>query len=235
MLAVLSIRKENIHFPVSKLLCLENTHNRAGGSVIPKHHIDRLCDLAHSKGLKVHLDGARLFNAVAALNCDVKDLVANVDSIQFCLSKGLGAPIGSMLVGPAEFIQRARHLRKMLGGGMRQVGVIAAAGLIALREGPSRLQEDHDNCKLLAELLKKVPGVELDVAKVQTNMLYISTASSRTPEAAKWAAELKQRGVLSNATGEHAVRFVTHLDVKEADIRHAADVILQVGELFNKQ
>lgn len=217
---------------MTRLLCLENTHNRAGGSVIPVAHIDALCAVAKTKGLKVHLDGARLFNAATALDLPVKELVKSIDSIQFCLSKGLGAPIGSLLVGTTELIQRARHLRKMLGGGMRQVGVLAAAGLIALREGPSRLKDDHANCKLLAELCGKTSGLTLDVAKVQTNMLYVNTRTSKVPDATKWVAALKERGVLSNATGENAVRFVTHVDVSQDDIQHAGQVIAEVGNLF---
>src|SRR5438270_2323173 len=153
------------------LIVLENTHNMAGGTVSPKETIDEVCRYAKAAGIPVHMDGARIFNAAAALKKPVAEITKNVDSVMFCLSKGLGAPIGSLLVGSAKFIERARSVRKALGGGMRQVGIIAAAGLIALEKMPARLGEDHANAKFLAQGLAKIPGIKIDAASVQTNIV----------------------------------------------------------------
>src|SRR5947208_849034 len=164
-----AIRPKIYYRPQTALISLENTHNMAGGTVYPTKVAHEICDNAHDAGIAVHLDGARIFNAATYLGEDVAEMTKKFDSIQFCLSKGLGAPVGSMIVGSREFIERSRSLRKMLGGGMRQAGVLAAAGLVALEKGPGRLQVDHDNAKLLSNQLATNPGITLNPAKVQTN------------------------------------------------------------------
>src|SRR3954465_12987915 len=165
------IRPKAPLFAQTGLISLENTHNMAGGTIYPQAVADEVCESAHERGLPVHLDGARIFNAAAALGKPVRDLTQRFDSIMFCLSKGLGAPVGSMLLGSGEFIAKARIMRKALGGGMRQAGVIAAAGLIALEKMPARLGEDHANARVIAEGLAKIPGMRVDPKKVQTNIV----------------------------------------------------------------
>src|ERR1700751_1235697 len=163
------IRPKIYYDSQTALVCLENSSNMAGGTVYPTSRVDEICERAHALGLKVHLDGARIFNAATALGDNVANMTRNVDSVMFCLSKGLGSPVGSMILGSREFIERARVYRKMFGGGMRQVGVIAAAGLIALENSPSRLHEDHANARDLAEGVAKIPGLKIDPASVKTN------------------------------------------------------------------
>jgi threonine aldolase len=206
------------------LIALENTHNMAGGTVYSKNQIDDICDHAHAAGLPVHLDGARIFNAATALNTDVASLTAKCDSVMFCLSKGLAAPVGSMLVGSKEFIERARCVRKMLGGGMRQVGVLAAAGLIALEKMPARLIEDHRNARLIADSLSGVPGLDVEPEKVCTNILMIGV--SRTGlDSEKFAGLLKEKGVLVSLLDSARIRVVTHNDVSREQVCRAADTI----------
>src|SRR6058998_454033 len=166
-----AIRPKVYYRSQTALIALENTHNMAGGTVYPTKLSEEICDRAHDAGIRVHLDGARIFNAATYLGENVVDMTRKFDSIQFCLSKGLGAPVGSMIVGSREFIERCRSIRKMLGGGMRQAGVLAAAGLIALEEGPKRLAIDHDNAQFLAAQLAETPGIALDPSKVQTNIV----------------------------------------------------------------
>ena len=193
------------------LICLENTHNFAGGSVMTAEHCADICDKAHMLNLPVHMDGARIFNASTALNTRVADLARKCDSVQFCLSKGLGAPVGSILVGSKDLIQEARIWRKRLGGGMRQVGILAAAGLIALEESPKRLHEDHENARRLAEGISELPGVEVDLEKVVTNIVIFDV--SRTGKTSgEICAQLKDKGVLAIGFGS-AIRMVTHCGV----------------------
>src|SRR5437660_322798 len=173
-----AIRPKIYYRPQTALVALENTHNMAGGTVYPTKVADEICDKAHDAGVKVHLDGARIFNAATYLGEDVRQMTKKFDSIQFCLSKGLGAPVGSMIVGKCEFSARCRSIRKMLGGGMRQVGVLAAAGLVALEKGPKRLQIDHDNAKFLASELAAIPGITLDPRKVHTNIIILDLKKS---------------------------------------------------------
>src|SRR5688500_14187494 len=173
-----AIRAKVYYRPQTALICLENTVNMAGGTVYTTRAVDEICDRAHEQGIRVHLDGARVFNAATFLNDSVAAMTKNFDSVQFCLSKGLGAPVGSMIVGSRDFIERCRPIRKMLGGGMRQAGVLAAAGILALEEGPKRLQIDHDNARVLAEKLSMIPGIGLDPAKVQTNIVIFSVSTS---------------------------------------------------------
>lgn len=193
------------------LICLENTHNFAGGSVMTSDHCKEICDNAHAIGLPVHMDGARIFNAAAALNTSVAELTQKCDSVQFCLSKGLGAPVGSLLVGNKDFIKEARVWRKRLGGGMRQAGVIAAAGIVALNESPQLLNEDHANARRLAEGLAQMPGIKLDVEKVQTNIVIFDiTATGKAAD--EICLELSEKGIRAIGFG-NAIRMVTHCDV----------------------
>jgi threonine aldolase len=204
----------------TSLVALENTHNMAGGAVLPRDVSEDICARAHALGLPVHLDGARIFNAAAALNATVAEVARPFDSVMFCLSKGLGAPVGSLLVGARDFIREAFSWRKRLGGGMRQVGVLAAAGLVALEESPPRLAEDHANARRLAEGLAEMPGVAVDVEKVQTNIVIFDIAGTGLTTA-DLSARLKQRGVLANGVGPREMRMVTHYDVGRDDIARA--------------
>jgi len=205
------------------LVCLENTHNMAGGTVTPLAVLQEVWDGAHDAGLPVHLDGARVFNAAAALGISVAELTRGFDTVMFCLSKGLGAPVGSMLVGSREAIDEARIHRKALGGGMRQAGVLAAAGLIALEEMPSRLVEDHANARLLAEAIAAEPTAEIDLDAVQTNIVIFKLRDNG--DASAFCVALKEKGVLASAVGPHSVRFVTHYDVDKAACAKAASIV----------
>src|SRR5208282_3253405 len=214
------IREKIYYDSQTALVCLENTHNMHGGVVYPQEIADDVCDKAHAAGLKVHLDGARIFNASVAAGRSVADMTRKFDSVMFCLSKGLGAPVGSMLVGSRDFIEKARITRKLLGGGMRQAGVLAAAGLVALEETPKILHRDHENARRLAEGLAKIPGVAIDPQKVVTNILIFDvTGAGRT--AAEICADLAKRNVLSSPTGKFTIRMVTHYDVDRAAIDRA--------------
>ena len=201
------------------LIALENSHNLAGGSVLTRERTEDICARAHEKNLPVHLDGARIFNAATALGKTVASLARPADSVMFCLSKGLGAPVGSMLLGTRAFIDEARVIRKMLGGGMRQAGVLAAAGLIALEESPKRLDEDHANAKLLAEGLAALPGVKIDPEKVVTNIVIFDVAGTGM-SADTICMRLKEQGVLASGFGS-SIRMVTHYDVSRSDIERA--------------
>ena len=207
------------------LIWIENTHNMAGGTVTPLAVMQELVAGAHGRGLPIHLDGARVFNAAAALETDVGTLTRGFDTVNFCLSKGLCAPVGSVLVGSAEHMKRARPLRKALGGGMRQAGILAAAGLIALEQMPARLHEDYANAKQLAVALSQVEGLHLRVEDVETNIVIFTTEF----DAVELVAGMKQRAVLASAIGPHSVRLVTHRDVDAAACARAAEVITQVA------
>lgn len=207
------------------LICLENSHNMAGGTVTPLAVLEEIWDGAERAGLPVHLDGARVFNAAAALNSSVETITRGFDTVMFCLSKGLGAPVGSMLVGSREAMDEARCHRKALGGGMRQAGVLAAAGLIALREMPSRLHEDHANARLLAEALAESFNVSIDVDAVQTNIIIFRLNGGN---AAGFVAGLREHGVLASAIGTDSVRFVTHHDVSREECKRAAHLTMAV-------
>jgi threonine aldolase len=202
------------------LLVLENTHNMAGGTVTPAAAMEEICTQAHRRNLPVHLDGARIFNAATYLGAPVAEITRAFDSVMFCLSKGLGAPVGSMLTGSRDLIQHARAVRKALGGGMRQAGILAAAGLIALEHGPARLHEDHANARLLAEGLAAIPGVQIDLATVQTNIV-ICDVSGTGQSSTEIVAALKSQGVLAGTVNPQLVRFVTHLNVSSAACRQA--------------
>jgi threonine aldolase len=206
------------------LVCVENSHNMAGGTVTPLNVLEGIWAGAREAGLPVHLDGARVFNAAAALELGVAKLTSGFDTVMFCLSKGLGAPVGSMLVGSKKAIEQARIHRKALGGGMRQAGILAAAGLIALHEMPKRLAEDHANARLLAEAVAAVPdAAEIDMGAVQTNIVIFKLRNNG--DAVAFTSALKQRDVLVSAIGPHAVRFVTHYDVDRAACTRAAAIV----------
>ena len=222
------IRPKVYYDSQTALVCLENTHNMAGGMLYPTATVDDICDHAHAAKLKVHLDGARIFNAAVALGDSVVCMTRGCDSVMFCLSKGLAAPVGSMVVGSRAFIEKARVYRKMFGGGMRQAGVIAAAGLVALRKSPSRLHVDHENARFLAEELVKIPQLKIDPAKVQTNIV-ICDCSATGKTAVEFCEELYAHGVWAQDTALHSVRFVTHCDVSRAAIERAIPMIRQVA------
>lgn len=209
------------HSAPTGLIEIENTHNMAGGTVYPKEVIDEICDGAHELGLPVHMDGARVFNASVACGLPVRQIAAKVDTVMFCLSKGLGAPVGSMVVGSAAHIAQGRLYRKRLGGGMRQAGVLAAAGLIALEETPQRLAEDHRNARFLAEGLAEIPGIVVVTNVVATNIVIFQVP----PPAAALSARLKARGVLINPVNERLMRAVTHYDVDRAACEEALRII----------
>lgn len=219
-----AIRADNVHFPRTGLVCVENTHNRSGGCVLPPENVAAVAEVAHRHGIPVHMDGARIFNAAVALGRPAAELVAPVDSVMFCLSKGLAAPVGSLLVGARDFIAEARRYRKLLGGGMRQAGVLAAAGLVALEMMVDRLAEDHANARRLAEGIAAIPGLKVDMETVQTNMVMVDIADGRWTAAALVQA-LKQEGVLCNDTGPRRIRMVTHKDITAADVELALDAI----------
>lgn len=221
------LRTRNDHRARTGLVEVENTSNLAGGSVYPLEISNDIVDRAHAAGLPVHLDGARIFNASVALGRSVVDLTKKFDSVMFCLSKGLGAPVGSMLVGSKEFIEEARIIRKMLGGGMRQAGVLAAAGLMALEEGPKSLPIDHANAKFLAQGLTEIPGIKIDPSKVVSNILFfdVSGTGLASYEISK---RLAAQGVLANGTNPQTLRMVTHLDVDRAGCERALQVLRQV-------
>ena len=204
-----SIRNRNLHYPIPKLLCLENTHNRRGGRVMPLELHRQLCALARENNLRVHLDGARIFNAAIKSGVPVSKYAEDADSVMFCLSKGLSCPLGSVVVGSREFIAKADLCRKRLGGGMRQAGVIAACGIVALEKMVDRLADDHATARLLAESLKDVPGLKIDLATVETNMVYIDhvgTGLSTSELLSSW----KKAGVLGGGRPPGHVRLVTN-------------------------
>ncbi len=216
------------YYSRSGLITVENTHNMAGGTVYSLEQMQEICDRAHETGIPVHLDGARIFNAAIYLGRPVRELAAPFDSVMFCLSKGLGAPVGSLLAGRRAFIDKALRVRKMLGGGMRQAGVLAAAGLIALEKHPARLAEDHRNARFLAESLRKVPGIAVDLRNVQTNIV-IFDVSGAGLSASEFSARLKALGVLINPINERQMRIVTHSDADYAACRRAAEAVTAVA------
>jgi len=215
-----AIRPVDHHFAVTRLVCLENTHNRGGGSIYPVEKMADIYRLAKSKGLLVHLDGARLWNASVATGIKTQEYAQWADSVSVCLSKGLGAPIGSLIAGSKPFIDRVHRFRKMFGGGMRQVGIIAAAGIYALDHHLERLKEDHQNAKRLGVGLKEFKGVSIDPRHVETNIVIFDVANSRMT-AAQVAEAIKKEGVLIHAFGKTQIRLVTHLDVSAEDIEKA--------------
>lgn len=223
-----AIRPDDPHDPITRLVCLENTHNRCGGTVQTVEYVRRLADLAHAHGLKVHLDGARIFNAAAALGVPARDLAAPVDSVTFCLSKGLCAPVGSIICGEREFVRKAHRARKMLGGGMRQAGVVAAAGIVALQTMVSRLNEDHERARRLARRLKSNPGLELDQEVPTSNMVFFHLAPAVRLTDSEVCAALMKRGVLVSTAGPRGFRLVTHYWIDDNGIETAARSLAEV-------
>jgi len=222
-----TLRDENLHYPKTTLICLENTHNRAGGTIIPPKATEEVCQLAHKRNIAVHLDGARIFNAAIALNIEPALLTKDVDSVMFCLSKGLSAPVGSILAGSKEFIKRARKNRKMLGGGMRQAGILAAAGIIALENMVERLEEDHKNARILGEGLADISGIKVDLATIQTNMVYFDLRES-SMDTFQFLPKLAEYNILGSPRPPTKVRLVTHYGINEEDIYTTIKVIKEI-------
>ncbi|MBK9943994.1 MAG: low-specificity L-threonine aldolase [Kouleothrix sp.] len=212
------------HEAITRLICLENTHNRCGGVVLPLEYMRAVHTLAHAHGLSVHLDGARLFNAAVALGVSVREITQHTDSVQFCLSKGLAAPVGSILAGDAELIARARRVRKLVGGSMRQAGIIAAAGIIALEQMVERLAEDHANARMLAEGLASFPQIAIDLASVQSDIVIFKLREGTSTPGALVRA-LAQRGVLVGEIGRGYIRAVTHYGLDAGDIEEALEIV----------
>lgn len=227
-----AVRRKGPHNAPTALIALENTHNMAGGTVYGQSTIDEICAEAHKLGVRVHIDGARIFNASVATGTPVARIARDADSVMFCLSKALGAPVGSIVVGSAEAIEQGRLYRKRLGGGMRQAGVLAAAGLIALEESPAGLHRDHQNARYLAEQLNDMPNITIDPQRVQTNIVIFNIAGTGM-STAECSAQLKARGVLANGINATEMRMVTHSDVSqkqcEAAVRALAEVTSQVA------
>jgi threonine aldolase len=219
-----AIRGGDIHFPPTGLVCLENTQNKCGGVALTPEQVGSVCIPVRERGIPVHLDGARIFNAAVALGVDVRELTRNVDSVMFCLSKGLCAPVGSMVAGSAEFIERARRNRKRVGGGMRQAGVLAAPGIIALTEMVDRLAEDHQNARMLADGLRGIEGIRLELRGIQTNMLFFTLlADDITP--AELRSALETEGVRFGYYAAGLFRAVTHHGIEQEDVEYAADAM----------
>jgi threonine aldolase len=222
------VRPDDSHYPRTRLVCLENTHNRGGGRVQPMEEVAAVSSWARAHGLAMHLDGARLMNAVVASGQPADAWAAHFDTVSVCFSKGLGAPVGSALAGSAELIEKAHRLRKALGGGMRQAGVIAAAALYALDHNVSRLAEDHRNAQILADAIQKVPGLGLESGPVETNLVWVSV-DREFAAAAEVVARLKEKGVLASALGPQTIRICTHLDISQEQARDAARAIESLG------
>jgi threonine aldolase len=223
-----AIRPDDIHQPISRLVVLENTHNRCGGTALSVEYTRAVGDLAEERGLKLHLDGARIFNAAVFYGVEVKDLVDPADSVTFCLSKGLIAPVGSVLCGSNEFIQQARRIRKQLGGGMRQAGILAAAGIVALETMVERLDKDHIRAKQLAQGLSLIPGLVLDPGTPQTNMIFLSLGEGIQLTGIEVANKLKEHGVRVGVVSKNRFRLVTHYGIDDADIEMAIGAFRQV-------
>lgn len=222
-----AFRPDDIHHPISKLVILENTHNRCGGVVLPLAYTEAVAELAHSRNVKLHLDGARIFNAAAALGVPAAQVARPADSVTFCLSKGLCAPVGSVLCGSAEFIRKARRIRKQLGGGMRQAGILAAAGIVALEEMTERLVEDHRRAARLAEGLQAIPGVRLDMGLPQTNMVFASLDDSVPLKTSQFLEKLTAQNVKIGVVGERRFRMVTHYWIDDEGIERTISAFQQ--------
>jgi threonine aldolase len=221
-----TIREENIHYPRTTLLCIENTQNRCGGTVLTAEYTVEIAALAHRHGLMVHLDGARIFNAAVAIGIPARELATPADSVSFCLSKGLSAPVGSLLCGTNEFITVARKWRKMLGGGMRQAGIIAAAGIVAIEKMVDRLAEDHENAKALAIGLSQMPGITIYPDRVQTNIVLFEPPTSITPQ--EFSMRMEARQVLAKPYGGRRIRAVLNRMVSSADIKETLGRVEQI-------
>lgn len=230
-----AIRPDNAHYPITRVVALENTHNRMGGAYLTPEYTERVAALAHARGLKLHIDGARIFNAAIAQNVDVKALTQHADSVTFCLSKGLSAPAGSLLCGSKAFIRVAHRRRKMLGGGMRQAGVIAAAGIVALEQMVERLSEDHVNARLLATHLAQIAGLRVNLDSVKTNMVYFDLDPDLPFDAAELCRRAATERVKMLPVGPRRIRLVTHCYVSREEAATAAQVIAHVTHYWQGQ
>lgn len=219
-----AIRPKDIHFPEPALICIENTHNRHGGTVVEPDQIKAVSEVTKAHGLKLYMDGARIFNAAVALKVDVKEFTKHVDNLMFCLSKGLSCPVGSIVVGNQEFIEKARKTRKILGGGMRQAGIIAAPGIIALEKMIDRLEEDHKNARLLAEGIAKVDGLAINLGIVQTNMVHFDVGELGIT-ANQFISELEENGVLALTLAKNKIRMVTHRGIEKEHIEKTLSIL----------
>jgi threonine aldolase len=224
-----AIRADDPHQPITRLIALENTHNRCGGTCQSVEYTCQVAEFAHARGLSVHLDGARVFNAAAALGVNVRELTAPVDSVTFCLSKGLSAPVGSVLCGSKEFIEKAHRARKLLGGGMRQAGVLAAAGIVALEKMVPRLGEDHVRARSLAEGLSEMRGLVLDAGTPATNMVFMNLADDVSISATDVAEKMKEHDVLVGVAGARRFRLVTHCWIDDESVE---ETIAAFGEVL---
>ena len=224
-----AIRPKNIHFPEPALVCIENTHNRYGGTIVTPNQMQAIGEVAKRHGLKFYMDGARIFNAAVASRIDVKEFTKHVDNLMFCLSKSLSCPIGSVVVGDQQFIERARKTRKVLGGGMRQAGIIAAAGIVALETMIDRLAEDHANAKRLADGLAKIDGIKVDMTCVQTNMVRFDISGLGTSDEL-FVRKLKENNVLASSMGKNSIRMVTHRGIERNHIEKAINAVDAVAK-----
>jgi threonine aldolase len=227
-----AIHPKDIHFPETATICIENTHNRHGGTIITPTQIKAINEVAQQHNIKFYMDGARIFNAAVALKIDVKEITRHVDNLMFCLSKSLSCPIGSLLVGTNNFIEKARKIRKLLGGGMRQAGIIAAPGIIALEEMIDRLKDDHKNARHLAEGISKIEGIQIDLNRVQTNIVCFDVGNLEL-SAETFVMKLKENGVLALPLTEKKVRMVTHRGIESKDIEKSIEVIENVIDHLN--
>ncbi len=229
-----AIRPRNIHFPQPTLVCVENTHNRHGGTLITPEQLRIVSNVAQAHGLRVYLDGARVFNAAVALKVAVKEITKHVDNLMFCLSKGLSCPVGSLVVGTQNFIDKARRVRKLLGGGMRQAGIVAAPGIVALETMVDRLEEDHRNARILAEGIAKIEGLRVELERVQTNMVLVDTSSLDVADSV-FVEKLKENGVLVSSIGKNKVRFVTHRGIEREDIESILKTVAEVARKLPRE
>jgi threonine aldolase len=223
-----SIRSEDVHHPITRLICLENTQNICGAVPLTPGYTSQVGELAHTNNLALHIDGARIFNAAAALNVPVQELVEPADSVMFCLSKGLASPIGSMLVGTKKFIARARHIRKMLGGGMRQVGIVAAAGIISLEKMTRRLAEDHRRARKLADGLRQVEGILVDEGSPYSNMVYFNLANDVQIDSQAVAEKMLKHGVLLDAENGRRFRLVLHYWIDDSAVERTVSAFRDI-------
>ncbi|WNB90214.1 low-specificity L-threonine aldolase [Bacillus sp. NEB1478] len=221
-----AIRSQDIHFPDTSLICIENTHNRSGGSIVSIENMKSIYDIAQSASIPVHIDGARLFNAVVASHKRAADFTKYCDSVQICLSKGLGSPVGSILAGNKQMIQKARKWRKRLGGGLRQAGILGASGIISLTEMVERLHEDHGKARRLADALENIEGISV-LNKPETNIVIVNIEKTHKSNE-EFLEQLKNRGVLAVSFGEGKIRFTTHYDVNSKDIEEAIEIINKI-------
>jgi threonine aldolase len=224
-----AIQPKNIHFAEPAVICIENTHNRHGGTIISPDQIRAISKVAHSHGLKLYMDGARIFNAAVGLKVDVKEFTKHVDNLMFCLSKGLCCPVGSVLVGTCEFVEKARKLRKVLGGGMRQAGIIAAPGIVALEKMIDRLEEDHKNARCLAEGINKINGIQIDLSRVQTNIVCFEIGSLQL-SAELFVSKLNENRILALTLGNNKVRMVTHRGIEEEHVKKAIATVEKIAK-----